>query len=505
MGFLVVFCILLLLYLVTELYDRGRRAQRSLPTRGLNSLILSYINGVMNCFDGRDSVRRACLKHEGHLFTYPQLGKWFVLARSSSHIHDLCNAPEDILSMEEAAEELLQLRHTVGPLFCQETYHITAIRTSLNSNVSQRLRELIDEVICCYKECVGSRIDPEDEWTAIPVFDAFSTMICRASNRVFVGLPLCRNPDYIDIVRHFSSQIFFAGPIIKFLVPKFLRPAVGSVYRSYYGHHRRMLELTRHLIEERKQRRQEHSSDVVNAIDWLIDVAPELDNQSAESLAMRLLNINFVALHTTTKVFLHALYHLAAQPEYISALREEAELYLGRECPLTWSKEQLGRCVKLDSFFKETLRANPLSSITLSRLSLVDFTFADGTRVGAGHYLAVASDSIHQDSKYYPQPQEFQPFRFSAMRGKPAEQEEYTSQDWVHRMTGTSDTFLAFGSGRHLCPGRFFASLELKIFMAYLVLNYDVKMAREGMRPPNEWLGPMSEPSTKARVLFRRR
>uniref|UniRef100_A0A0W0GF56 Cytochrome p450 n=1 Tax=Moniliophthora roreri TaxID=221103 RepID=A0A0W0GF56_MONRR len=91
------------------------------------------------------------------------------------------------------------------------------------------------------------------------------------------------------------------------------------------------------------------------------------------------------------------------------------------------------------------------------------------------------------------------------MRGKPTEQEEYTSQDWVHRMTGTSDTFLAFGSGRHLCPGRFFASLELKIFMAYLVLNYDVKMAREGMRPPNEWLGPMSEPSTKARVLFRRR
>ncbi|KAI3621567.1 cytochrome p450 [Moniliophthora roreri] len=96
-GLAYVLCILPLLYLVTELYDRGRRAQRSLPTRGLNSLILSYINGVMNCFDGRDSVRRACLK----------LGKWFVLARSSSHIHDLCNAPEDILSMEEAAEEVI--------------------------------------------------------------------------------------------------------------------------------------------------------------------------------------------------------------------------------------------------------------------------------------------------------------------------------------------------------------------------------------------------------------
>ncbi|KAG7096044.1 hypothetical protein E1B28_006725 [Marasmius oreades] len=72
-------------------------------------------------------------------------------------------------------------------------------------------------------------------------------------------------------------------------------------------------------------------------------------------------------------------------------------------------------------------------------------------------------------------------------------------------MTSTSESFLAFGGGRHLCPGRFFAAMELKMFMAYLVLNYDVKMPRDGVRPADEWLGPMSGPATRAHVLFRKR
>ena len=41
--------------------------------------------------------------------------------------------------------------------------------------------------------------------------------------------------------------------------------------------------------------------------------------------------------------------------------------------------------------------------------------------------------------------------------------------------------------------------------MAYLVLNYDVKFAEEGKRPPNIRFGPADLPSHTARVLFRKR
>ena len=54
-------------------------------------------------------------------------------------------------------------------------------------------------------------------------------------------------------------------------------------------------------------------------------------------------------------------------------------------------------------------------------------------------------------------------------------------------------------------PGRFFAANELKIMLAYLVLNYDIKFEEEGKRPANIRFGPADLPSHSAQVLFRKR
>ncbi|KAF9528913.1 hypothetical protein CPB83DRAFT_853417 [Crepidotus variabilis] len=42
---------------------------------------------------------------------------------------------------------------------------------------------------------------------------------------------------------------------------------------------------------------------------------------------------------------------------------------------------------------------------------------------------------------------------------------------------------LAFGHGRHVCPGRYFAASELKLMMAHIVMNYDVRTIEEGVGP----------------------
>lgn len=57
-----------------------------------------------------------------------------------------------------------------------------------------------------------------------------------------------------------------------------------------------------------------------------------------------------------------------------------------------------------------------------------------------------------------------------------------------------------------LCsPGRFFAVNELKAMVAYLVLNYDVKMENEGVRPNDLYKGARISPDPVAEVLFKRR
>ncbi len=54
-------------------------------------------------------------------------------------------------------------------------------------------------------------------------------------------------------------------------------------------------------------------------------------------------------------------------------------------------------------------------------------------------------------------------------------------------------------------PGRFFAANELKTMLAYVVLTYDVKFEREGVRPANFRFGPADLPAPNATVLFKKR
>ena len=54
-------------------------------------------------------------------------------------------------------------------------------------------------------------------------------------------------------------------------------------------------------------------------------------------------------------------------------------------------------------------------------------------------------------------------------------------------------------------PGRFFAANELKAILAYIVANYDLKIAGDGGRPANLYFGANVVPSPKGQILFRKR
>ncbi|KAG6368106.1 hypothetical protein INS49_002306 [Diaporthe citri] len=78
------------------------------------------------------------------------------------------------------------------------------------------------------------------------------------------------------------------------------------------------------------------------------------------------------------------------------------------------------------------------------------------------------TSEIHMDPGFYDDPEVFRHDRFvgRAELG----------------MVNTTDTFLAFGHGRHACPGRFFSTHELKLLFAHIVLNYDFKLLDERPR-----------------------
>lgn len=54
-------------------------------------------------------------------------------------------------------------------------------------------------------------------------------------------------------------------------------------------------------------------------------------------------------------------------------------------------------------------------------------------------------------------------------------------------------------------PGRYFASRELKAILAYILLNYDMKLGGDGSRPQDVYIATGMMPAPRGRVLFKKR
>ena len=72
------------------------------------------------------------------------------------------------------------------------------------------------------------------------------------------------------------------------------------------------------------------------------------------------------------------------------------------------------------------------------------FTFSNGVTVPAGTLVSIPANAIHTDERIYPNPDEFDGFRFAKLR----ESEGETIQS-RYQTISTSSEHLAFGLGRH--------------------------------------------------------
>ena len=79
--------------------------------------------------------------------------------------------------------------------------------------------------------------------------------------------------------------------------------------------------------------------------------------------------------------------------------------------------------------------------VGLTRLTLHPFTFSSGVTIPTGTVIAAPVTVIHTDGEIYPNPKEFDGFRFANLR----EHDGISGQ----QVTSTSAEYLAFGYGRH--------------------------------------------------------
>jgi len=145
---------------------------------------------------------------------------------------------------------------------------------------------------------------------------------------------------------------------------------------------------------------------------------------------------------------------------------------------------------------KESQRLNNLGNLNITRYTTKDVALSDGTVIPKNRRLFFSACHM-QDEEYYPQAKKFDPKRFLNLRNQPGNTNR-------HQFVTTSVEHVGFGHGQHSCPGRFFASNEIKLILAHLLMKYDWKFLNG--RPKN--LRPEANElivDAKAEILYKSR
>ena len=108
----------------------------------------------------------------------------------------------------------------------------------------------------------------------------------------------------------------------------------------------------------------------------------------------------------------------------------------------------------LDMVIDETLRLFPAVART-DRVASNDYEF-EGIKMKKGQVVGVPIYALHHDPDIYPNPEEFQPERFSEENKKKRDNEAY----------------IPFGAGPRNCIGMRFALMEIKLIMATILSKY---------------------------------
>ncbi|KAJ3564007.1 hypothetical protein NP233_g8574 [Leucocoprinus birnbaumii] len=487
----------------------------AIPTVGHSSFITSYLTALRWTRHGDEILQEGYNKYAGRPFKVATMSRWVVILSGKKLLDDMKTTPDEVISLRRAVVETMHIEYTLGRKADEDSYHNMTIRSPLTRQMMNKFDEIRDEIVQSFAEYIPLT----EDWVTVPAFATVIHIVCRINTRYFIGLPLCRNAGYRLLIEGFTYDVAISTRIIN-SVPSFMRPFVGKYLTTAQKTLRRAMEYLGPLIRERLRREELHGlhwpdrpNDLVS---WLLDTCTEAKHRTVDDLVMRILNINFASLHTTSMATTQALFDLAIHPEYIMELRQEVEMAISE---LGWTKAAVQRMHKLDSFLKESQRLNNMGTMLMTRKVIQEWRLSDGTIIPAGAFIAVASGAMNNDKKTFLDPHVFSGFRF--VTG--TDQSDQKSRG----IASLDPTYIVFGYDRHAwyapsssvlfqfvhslhesfhSPGRFFVINEIKTILAHVLLNYDVQLENGSMeRPRNLVMETTITPNAIAKMMFRKR
>ncbi|KAJ9537604.1 hypothetical protein OSB04_030337 [Centaurea solstitialis] len=176
---------------------------------------------------------------------------------------------------------------------------------------------------------------------------------------------------------------------------------------------------------------------------------------SEKEISNNIIGLLVASYETSSVAITFVLKHLAEHPRIYDEVRKEQMEIAKSKLPgelLTW--EDVEKMKYSWNVARESIRLAPPGQGAF-REALTDFKFA-GFTIPKGWKIFWNVNTTHNDPKYFPNPQKFDPSRFEGSGPAPY-------------------SFVPFGGGPRMCPGKEYARLEILIFMHNFVKNFKLE------------------------------
>ncbi|KAL0936249.1 alpha-ketoglutarate dependent xanthine dioxygenase [Colletotrichum truncatum] len=374
-----------------------------------------------------------------------------------------------------------------------EMFH--AIKIDLTRHIRNLVPILQNSVANAFEEILN--IDNKDEWTEVTAFVFIKRVVTILNATAFVGSSLATNVEWQQIAYDYSYDLRRAFDALNSWHP-WLRPIVHPFIFHRIGfsaRRRRVAELLETIIRD-------NSAGVDDGHTLLAFIRKRLGNRKCNDkklLARMQLRAALAGSDTVAQALTNALFDIASIPTYLDILRDEISSLASNAPQGEWNMEMLRNMTKLDSLLRESARVYAPFLVAMGRMTTSDLELDDETVIPKG--TTVYFDMYHahrsSDVQHNTDTAKFDGFRFSKLR-----EEQNLPNKYLAATTGPDN--LPFGHGAHSCPGRFFAIAEMKVVLAHLLLNYDMKLS-DGQRPLTATWGIAVVIDRNAKIMIRKR
>ncbi|KAE8337078.1 hypothetical protein BDV24DRAFT_177948 [Aspergillus arachidicola] len=402
-------------------------------------------------------------------------------------------APEEKLSLGREVYERLMGRYTK---MVKSDHLAEFVRAGLTKNACKSVALLQEEA----ERTVSSQIGHCPDWKSVALFPTMIKLVSLHISRSFIQSPLSRNQEWIDLTLDYAiSTVTVAGKMsnthwaLRPFKGPFL-PETAEMSRQF----KRASELLRPTLVARLQQRDAVPNDLMQ---WIISNYPDQKDDLTLHTRLQLEAVQ-AATYNLAFQLVHFFYDLLAHPEYLQPLRDEI-ISVSESCNGHWTPAALSNLRKCDSFLKESQRLNPIGIVSVSRFALSPFRLPDGSTVPAGVSVSAPSMMVNLDDSLWTDATSFDGYRFEKLRTIKGNEQKF-------QYASTSASELNWGYGTHACPGRHYASNQIKLMIVSLLSRYEFQSDHEQKdenaifeRPPNVVDGVRIMPNPQAMVMVR--